>query len=284
MTHQSRKAVPSASLNDGQTIPQLGLGTWPMGSDEVRPAIAAAFDAGYRHFDTAAAYENEEGVGRAIRNLPASRDELFITTKIPNDAHGLTATRDAMDASLRRLRTEYVDLALIHWPMPANGEYINAWVALTKLRDAGKVRSIGVSNFQPTHLRRIVDATGVTPAVNQIQWNPYVQQLATGQATTLRGALVAAWAPLAPKTALLSEPVIITIAARHNRSAAQVVLRWHLQQQRIVIPKSATPARIQENVQVFDFTLSDEEMEQISALRTDGLPGYPEEMAGILGE
>ena len=256
---------PNVLLNDGISIPQLGFGVWQVPAHRAAAAVGAALEAGYRHVDTAAAYGNEEGVGVALRDSGISRDELFVTTKLWNADHGFDSAKAALAASLRRLGLDHVDLYLIHWPVPARDLYVDSWRALIELRDAGLTRSIGVSNFHRDHLRRIVDETGVVPSVDQIELHPYLQQTALKAELTRRGIHTEAWSPLAQGEAP-HDPMLAQIGEAHGKSAGQVAIRWHLQNGHILFPKSVTPSRIVENFDVFDFELTDGEMQTIDGL------------------
>jgi diketogulonate reductase-like aldo/keto reductase len=235
-------------------------------------AVTQALRLGYRHIDTAAAYRNEVGVGEAVRASGLGRDEVFVTTKCWNDDQGYEQAKDAFRASLKRLEFKYVDLYLIHWPVPAHDLYVDTWRAFIELQSEGLVRAIGVSNFEPAHLERLVEETGVTPAINQIELQPYFQQGPLRQVHETLGTVTEAWSPLA-QGRVLDDPVITEIAGAHSRTAAQIVIRWHLQLGNVVIPKSVTPERIAENLDVLDFELTDAEMEAIKGLdagRRDG--------------
>ncbi|NKE56010.1 aldo/keto reductase [Lentzea sp. PSKA42] len=260
-------------------MPQLGFGVWQVPDEEAASVVAEALKAGYRSIDTAAAYGNESGVGEAIANV--DRDELFVTTKLWNTDHGYDATLRAFDESAKKLKLDVLDLYLIHWPMPARDLYVDTWKAFVELQKDGRIRAIGVSNFQPAHLRRLIDETGVVPAVNQVELHPYLQQADLRAFHAEHGVQTEAWSPLGQGGELLSDPVVTEIAARHNRSAAQVVLRWHVQLGNVVIPKSVTPSRIRENIAVFDFELSGEEMAALSTLdRGDRIGPNPDEFNG----
>ena len=224
-----------------------------------------AFEVGYRHIDTAAAYRNEAGVGQAFRASGLEREEVFVTTKCCNDHHGYDEATRALKQSLERLELDHVDLYLIHWPVPAQDRYVETWRAFVDARAAGLVRSIGVSNFQPDHLERIIAETGVTPAVNQIELHPRLQQRGLRHEHAEHGIVTEAWSPLA-QGAVLDDPTLTEIADAHDKTPGQVVLRWHLQLGNVVIPKSVTPERIEENFAIFDFDLTDAEMEAIDAL------------------
>jgi diketogulonate reductase-like aldo/keto reductase len=256
-------------LNNGVTMPQLGFGVWQVPDAEATPAVAEALKAGYRSIDTAAAYGNEAGTGAAIAQSGLSRDDVFVTTKLWNDDHGYDATKRAFDESLRKLGLDVLDLYLIHWPTPARDNYVDTWKAFVELQKEGRVRAIGVSNFQPEHLRRLIDETGVVPAVNQIELHPYFQQDDLRAFNAEHGIQTEAWSPLGQGGELLSDPVVQKIALAHGKSPAQIVLRWHLQIGNIVIPKSVTPSRIKENIDVFGFTLDTEDLAAISALNED---------------
>ncbi|MFE5833325.1 aldo/keto reductase [Streptomyces sp. NPDC056488] len=257
--------VPTVALNDGTKIPQLGFGVFQVPDDETTTAVAHALEAGYRSVDTAAVYGNEAGVGRALAASGIARDELYVTTKLWNADQGYDATLRAFDDSLARLGLDHVDLYLIHWPAPARDLYVDTWRAIGTLVADGRVRTAGVSNFKPAHLERLLDAGGLVPAVNQIELHPGLQQRELRELHAVHGIATEAWSPLA-QGAVLADPVVTGIAARHGRSPAQVVLRWHLQLGNVVIPKSVTPARIRENLDVFDFALSAEEMTAMAGL------------------
>ncbi|MET8557202.1 aldo/keto reductase [Streptomyces sp. NPDC004959] len=256
---------PTVTLNNGVVMPQLGFGVFQVPDEETTAAVASALEAGYRSVDTAAVYGNERGVGRALASSGVPREDLFVTTKLWNDDQGYDATLRAFDASLAKLGLEYTDLYLIHWPTPARDRYVDTYRALEKLLADGRTRAIGVSNFQPAHLERLVAETGVVPALNQVELHPGLQQRELRATHARFGIATEAWSPLA-QGALLEEDVLTGLAARHGRSPAQIVLRWHLQSGNIVIPKSVTPARIRENLDIFGFTLSDDDMAAVDAL------------------
>jgi diketogulonate reductase-like aldo/keto reductase len=239
-------------------MPQLGFGVWQVPDDEAETAVATALEAGYRSIDTAAIYGNEEGTGKAIAASGLPREELFVTTKLWNDDQGYDATLRAFETSLAKLGLEYVDLYLIHWPLPSQDRYVDTYKAFEKLHADGLIRAIGVSNFLPEHLDRLIAETSVVPAVKQIELHPHLQQRA-----------VEAWSPLGQGKGLLEVPAIVAIARKHDRTPAQVVLRWHIQLGNVVIPKSVTPSRIKENIDVLDFSLDDEDLAAISALNED---------------
>ncbi|MEU4062841.1 aldo/keto reductase [Streptomyces wedmorensis] len=270
--------VPTVTLNNGVEIPQLGFGVFQVPDDETAAAVTAALETGYRSIDTAAVYGNETGVGRALAASGLPRDELFVTTKLWNADQGYDATLRAFDAGLAKLGLDHVDLYLIHWPTPARDLYRESWRALERLAGEGRVRAAGVSNFQPGHLRRLAEDATRTPAVNQIELHPGLQQAELRAFHAERGIVTEAWSPLA-QGAVLGERAIADLAARHGKSPAQVVLRWHLQLGNVVIPKSVTPARIRENFDVFDFALTDEEMRTVSALDRGMRTGpHPDEL------
>lgn len=253
-----------ATLNSGATMPQLGFGCMIPAADTTE-AVARAIEIGYRSLDTASEYGNEVEVGRAIAAADLPRDALFVTTKLWNTDHGREKTLRAFDASLNALGLEHVDLYLIHWPVPAWDLYVETWKTLVELLQDGRARSIGVSNFQIPHLERIIDATGVVPAVNQIELHPLFQQRELRAFHTQTGIVTEAWSPLAQGLAL-SSPTVRELAERHVRSPGQIVLRWHLQLRSVAIPKSVTPQRIAENFAVLDFELDEHEMDQLQAL------------------
>ncbi len=261
----STEQVPLVPLPGGEQIPQLGFGVFQIPPDETAEATTLAFGAGYRHIDTASAYRNEAGVGQAFRASGLDREDVFITTKCFNTDQGYEEAKHALRASLDRLDLAFVDLYLIHWPLPAHDKYVETWKALIEAQEQGLVRSIGVSNFQPAHLRRLIDETGVTPAVNQVELHPRFQQAGLRREHEDLGIVTEAWSPLA-QGAVLDDPAITEIAEAHGKTPGQVVIRWHLQIENVVIPKSVTPERIAENFNVFDFHLSESEMAAIEAL------------------
>ncbi|WP_405804944.1 MULTISPECIES: aldo/keto reductase [unclassified Streptomyces] len=258
--------VPSISLNNGVAMPQLGFGVWQVPDDEAAKAVGLALAAGYRSIDTAAIYENEEGTGRAVAASGIPREELFITTKLWNSEQGYDSTLRAFDASLDRLGLDHIDLYLIHWPVPSKGAYVDTYKAFEKIYADGRAKAIGVSNFLPEHLTRLIEETSVVPAVNQIELHPQLQQAELRAFHTQHGIKTEAWSPLGQGRGLLEVPTVVAIAQKHERTPAQVVLRWHLQIGNVVIPKSVTPSRIQENIDVFGFELDDEDMSALAAL------------------
>ncbi|MFB9467602.1 aldo/keto reductase [Streptomyces cinereospinus] len=261
--------VPPIILNNGVEMPQLGFGVWQVPDDEAEQAVATALEAGYRSIDTAAIYGNEEGTGKALAASGLPREELFVTTKLWNSDQGYDTTLRAFDVSLGKLGLDYVDLYLIHWPVPSKDQYVDTYKAFEKLHAEGRIKAIGVSNFLPEHLRRLIGETSVVPAVNQIELHPHLQQHAAREFHAERGIATEAWSPLGQGKGLLEVPAIVAIARKHGRTPAQVVLRWHLQLGNVVIPKSVTPSRIRENIDVFDFTLDTEDLAAISALNED---------------
>ncbi|AEV76343.1 aldo/keto reductase, diketogulonate reductase [Mycolicibacterium rhodesiae NBB3] len=258
-------ASPSITLNDGNAIPQVGFGVFQTPPDETERAVTIAFEAGYRHVDTAAAYRNERGVGKAVAESGLPREDLYITTKLWNSEQGYDSTLKAFDASVDRLGLDYVDLYLIHWPLPARNTFVDTFKAFSTLRDQGRVRSIGVSNFEPEHLRILIDATGIVPAVNQVELHPRFPQDELREVHKQLGVATEAWAPLG-QGALLDDPRVTEVAERHGKTPAQVLIRWHIQLGNIVIPKSVTPERIVSNFDVFDLELSEQDMASISSL------------------
>jgi diketogulonate reductase-like aldo/keto reductase len=246
-------------------LPQLGYGVFQTPPDITADVTLQAFEAGYRHVDTAAAYQNEAGVGQAFRASGLAREDVWITTKCFNDDHGFEQAKAACRASLDRLELDYIDLYLIHWPVPAHDKYVETWKAFIELQQDGLVRSIGVSNFNEPHLQRIISETGVTPSVNQIELHPYFQQAGLRRAHSELGITTEAWAPIA-QGKVLDDPVLHEIGDAHGKTASQVAIRWHLEIGNVVFPKTVTPDRIKENFDVFDFHLSEEELARIEAL------------------
>lgn len=257
--------VPNVALASGVEIPQLGFGVFQIPPEDTVEATTLAFETGYRHIDTASAYGNEAEVGQAFRASGLDRGDVFITTKCFNDDHGYETARQAFKESLDRLELDFVDLYLIHWPVPSHDRYVETWQAFVDLQREGVVRSIGVSNFEPHHLRRIVDETGVTPAVNQVELHPRFQQAGLRREHADRGIVTEAWSPLAQGD-VLDDPTLTEIAEAKGKTTGQVVLRWHIQLGNVVFPKSVTLERIVENFDIFDFHLSGDEMEAIEEL------------------
>ena len=256
---------PLLPLNDGHRIPQLGLGVYKIANAAAADAVQVALEAGYRHIDTASLYDNETGVGQGVARSGLPREDVFVTTKVWNDQHGYDKTLHAFDVSLGKLGLDYVDLYLIHWPAPRQDLFVDTWRALETLRASGRARSIGVSNFHPHHLQRLLAETDVVPVINQVELHPWLQQSAVRADDAAHGILTEAWSPLARGRAIGNQ-TLDTIGARHGKSAAQVVIRWQLELGNVVIPKSVTPVRIRENFDVFDFTLSADDHAAIAAL------------------
>jgi 2,5-diketo-D-gluconate reductase A len=256
---------PDIPLNDSHTIPQVGFGVFQVPPEETIAAVDHALGASYRHIDTAALYRNEAEVARAIERSGVSREDVFVTTKVWNDDDGAERTRRAFDRSLERLGFEYVDLYLIHWPAPAQDRYVETWETLIELKESGRARSIGVSNFQIEHLERVIDASGVTPAVNQVELHPRLQLEELRRFHDAHDIATEAWSPLG-RGQILDDPVIGEIASSIGRTPAQVVLRWHIQLGNIVIPRSVRPARIEENFRLYDFELDENAMAAIGEL------------------
>ncbi|MFC4905116.1 aldo/keto reductase [Kocuria oceani] len=258
--------TPTLDLHDGHTIPQLGYGVWQVGPDIAEDVVGQALAAGYRHIDTAKIYGNEEGVGRAIANSGIPRDEIFVTTKLWNEDHGHDCALQAIDASLQRLGLEYVDLYLIHWPTPKRGKYLETWKAFQEIRDSGKARSIGVSNFPREELQEIIDATGVVPVVNQVELHPYFNQAVLRDFHASHGILTEAWSPLGQGGDLLQDTVLNRIADRYEATPAQIVIAWHLAIGNVVFPKTVTPERIRENFAALDVRLDAQDVDVITGL------------------
>jgi 2,5-diketo-D-gluconate reductase A len=265
--------IPRLTLNTGAAIPQLGFGVYQVPPHETVAAVTTALEAGYRSIDTAALYGNEREVGDAIAASGVPREELFVTTKLWNDRQGRDRALHAFDESLGLLGLEYVDLYLIHWPAPTADRYVETWRALEQIRDDGRARAIGVSNFQVSHLQRLLDETDTVPALNQIELHPLLQQAELRRFHADHEILTEAWGPLARGGDLLSHPTITTLAERHGKSPAQVVLRWHVEIGNVAIPKSVTPARIAENLDVFDFELDASDLAAIERLDADHRTG-----------
>lgn len=252
---------PEILLNDGHRMPQLGLGVWQTPAAETAEAVATALAEGYRHIDTAAIYRNEAGVGEGLRRSGLGRDSVFVTTKLWNDMH--QEPRRALEASLKALGLDQVDLYLVHWPCPKQGSHVAAWKGVVALKEAGLARSVGVSNFHAHHLREAIEATGVVPAVNQVELHPWLQQAKLRAVHEQLGIVTEAWSPLAQGEGL-AKPEVQAMAAKHGKTPAQIILRWHLQSGLVVIPKSVKAARIRENAALFDFHLDAEDLAAIA--------------------
>ena len=261
----SAAAIPTVPLNDGNTIPVIGLGVAELSEEETERAVSAALEAGYRSIDTASAYGNEAAVGRAIAASGVPRSELFVTTKLATGDQGFQSSQDACKASLDRLGLDYVDLYLIHWPAGEQGAYIDSWGGLMTSRAAGRTRSIGVANFHDEHLSNIIDLSFVSPAVNQIELHPLLNQAALRAVNAERDVVTEAYSPLGVGR-LLDNPAVASVAQAHGKSPAQALIRWSIQLGNVVIPRSASPERIKENLDVFDFELTDDEMAKLNGL------------------
>jgi 2,5-diketo-D-gluconate reductase A len=275
--------VPSITLNTGASIPQVGLGTWPLDDAQAADAVTAAIGVGYRHIDTATRYGNETGVGEGILRSAIAREELFLTTKLDGEFQGADRAIDGLRAALDRLGTSYVDLLLIHWPLPRRDEYVSTWRTFEKLYADGLARAIGVSNFAPAHLERLAVETEIVPAVNQIQISPAVVRREQRAYDTAHGIVTESWAPLGGARnvgSLLAEPAIVDVAARLERTPAQVVLRWHVQQGLVVIPKSTDPVRLAQNLDLFSFELSVDDMAALATLDEGPGAGIDSEVEG----
>jgi len=267
-------------LNNGKIIPQIGFGTSPLNDEEVAPVVAAAIQAGYRHIDTAYRYNNERGVGRGIRDSGIDRAQLFITTKLDGPFQGNDRAIGGLDESLRRLGLDYVDLLLIHWPLPQRDEYVSTWKTFEKLLAAGKARSIGLSNFKPAHFDRLLAETTIRPAVNQIQLNPRITRPEQRAYDSEQGIVTEAWSPLGAGSDLVENSTLAAIAAKYGKTPGQVVLRWHIELGIVAIPRSANPGRIAQNIDIFDFSLTSDEISAISTLDTGKEPRVDSDTMG----
>jgi len=273
-------SAPLIELNNGTRIPQIGLGTSPLTDDEVERAIGIAIEAGYRHIDTAYKYGNETGVGRGIRSAGVAREELFVTTKLDGTYQGEDRAVAGLEGSLQRLGLDYVDLLLIHWPLPARGEFVSTWRTFERLLEQGKARAIGVSNFKPAHLETLLAETSIVPAVNQVQLNPRVPRLDHREYNAAHGIVTESYSPLGSGNDLLDSPELRQIGDQYAKSPAQVVLRWHVQNGLVAIPKSQHPDRIAANIDVFDFELTDADLLALDRLSVAGTPGVNSDVDG----
>lgn len=260
-------SVPSITLNDGNTIPQLGFGVYQVQPEQTKDTVLTAFEAGYRHIDTAEMYQNEKQVGEAVAASGIDRKDIFITSKLNNSLHKPDDAKRAFDQTLQALGTDYIDLFLIHWPLPTlyDGDFVSTWKTLESFKQDGRAKSIGVSNFQVNHLKKLAQECDITPAVNQIELHPYLLNKTVKEYGESHGIATEAWSPIA-QGGVLEDPVITEIGKNLSKTPAQVVLRWHIQHNNIIFPKSSTPERIQENFAIFDFELSEDQMSAIDAL------------------
>jgi 2,5-diketo-D-gluconate reductase A len=264
-------SIPNVPLNTGATIPQLGLGTWPLNDAELADAVVSAAELGYRHVDTATKYGNEAGAGEGVRRSGVPRDEWFVTTKLDGEFQGDDRAIGGLDAALDRMKFDYIDLLLIHWPLPQRGDFVSTWRTFEKLMADGRARAIGTSNFKPAHLEILLAETGIVPAVNQLQISPAIPRDTSRAFDRVHGIVTESWSPLGGEGAsLLSEPALAAIGVKYGKSPAQVVLRWHVQNGLVVIPKSASPSRMADNLAIFDFELDTEDLAQLATL--DGGP------------
>ncbi|WP_413806454.1 aldo/keto reductase [Streptomyces sp. OE57] len=269
--------VPFITLNNGVRMPQLGFGVWQIPDDEAQVAVRNALDAGYRSIDTAAIYGNEEGTGKGLAASGLARDELFVTTKLWNGDQGYDSTLRAFDTSLTKLGLEYVDLYLIHWPMPGVDKYVDTWKAFEKIYSEGRAKAIGLSNFHSAHIQRLLSETSIVPVIDQIELHPQLPQAELRAFNARHDIVTEAWSPLGQGKGLLEDPKLAEIAEKHGKTPAQVVLRWHLDLGNVVIPKSVTPSRIKENIDVFDFQLDSEDLSAIDSLDTGNRLGFDPE-------
>jgi len=272
---------PLIRLNDGYSIPQLGLGTWPLDDDQVAAAVVSAVEAGYRHIDTAVKYGNEEGVGNGIRASGVERSEIFVTTKLDGQFQGHDRAIEGLEGSLRRMKLDYVDLLLIHWPLPARDEFISTWKTFERLQAEGKARSIGVSNFKPAHLERLFAETDVVPAVNQIQLSPAITRVTEREFHAKHGIVTESYSPLGGSGAsLLDAPLLSQLGEKYDKTPGQLVLRWHIQNGLVVIPKSGDPRRMRENLDVFDFALDPQDLAEMTILDEGPGAGNDSDVSG----
>jgi 2,5-diketo-D-gluconate reductase A len=272
---------PLITLNDGHRIPQLGLGTWPLDDEQVAAAVVHAMEAGYRHIDTAVKYGNEEGVGNGIRASGVDRGDVFVTTKLDGQFQGQDRAVAGLEGSLKRLGLDYVDLLLIHWPLPQRDEFVSTWKTFERLQAEGKARSIGVSNFKPAHLERLMAETDVVPAVNQIQLSPAITRTAEREFNAKHGIITESYSPLGGSGAsLLGAPLLAQLGEKYDKTPGQLVLRWHIQQGLVVIPKSGDPDRMGENLDVFDFALDPQDLAEIAILDEGPGAGNDSDLTG----
>lgn len=276
MTFTPDKMI-NRTLNNGQQVPQLGLGVYKVGQDIAVDLVQMAIEFGYRRIDTAALYDNEQEVGAGIRKSGVAREEIFVTTKIWNDRQGYDNALEAIDESLTRLNIEYLDMLLIHWPAPAQDKFVETWQAFEKVLESGKVRGIGVSNFNPNHLEKLLSAGGTIPAINQVELHPGLQQAEVRAFNASHGIATEAWSPLA-RGRFNENPILVGIAEKYGKSVAQVIIRWHIEISNLVIPKSSHPDRLRENIDVFDFELTRDDLDSIAALDSGFRTGlHPDE-------
>ena len=273
-------SAPTILLNNGNAIPQIGFGTSPLNDKEVAPLVVTAIEAGYRHIDTAYRYNNEKGVGQGIRDSGIERQSLFVTTKLDGQFQGDDRAIGGLDESLRRLGLDYVDLLLIHWPLPQRDEYVSTWKTFEKLVAAGKARSIGLSNFKPAHIDRLLDEATIQPTINQIQLNPRITRPEQRAYNLEHGIVTEAYSPLGAGNDLLENPSLAATGARYGKTPGQVVLRWHIELGIVAIPRSANPSRIAQNIDIFDFELTKDEVATISALDTGEEKGVDSDKTG----
>jgi 2,5-diketo-D-gluconate reductase A len=273
-------SAPTIPLSNGSNIPLIGLGTSPLNDRQIAPLVVTAIEAGYRHIDTAYRYNNEKGVGQGIRDSGIDRESLFVTTKLDGQFQGKDRAIGGLHESLQRLGLDYVDLLLIHWPLPQRDEYISTWKTFEKLVAAGKARSIGLSNFKPAHMDRLLAEATIRPTINQIQLNPRTTRTEQRAYNAAHGIVTEAWSPLGAGNDLLENPTLATIAEKYGKTPGQVVLRWHIELGIVAIPRSSNPRRIAQNIDIFDFALTNDEIASISSLDTGNEPGVDSDKSG----